>query len=198
VDQTAGIGSGSLLPRCAVSIFPSELGWIALVGIKGRARALSFGHISPVDVRQDVLRRLRLPGDVLDEDWAPELRVRLQSYADGEPVDFTDVPVHTDASSPFRHAVISAVRNIARGRTRTYGDVAAEAGSAGAARAVGQVMAANPLPLIIPCHRVVGAGGQLGGYSARTGLVMKRRLLAMERAPLSEAAECMRGEMACF
>jgi methylated-DNA-[protein]-cysteine S-methyltransferase len=179
---------------CAVSVFPTELGWIALVGCGGRARALSFGHTSPVDVRQDVLRRLRLSGDVVDEDWSPELRERLQSFAHGEPVDFADVPVHPGSSSQFRNAVISTVRGIAWGRTRTYGDVAAEAGSLGAARAVGQVMATNPLPLIIPCHRVIGAGGRLGGYSARTGLIMKRRLLAMERAAINDAAEAINAE----
>ena len=169
---------------------------MALVGLGGRARALSFGHASPVDVRRDVLRKLRLPGEVFDDDWSSELRMRLQSYAAGERVDFSDVAIYGDSASPFRGAVISAVRNIGWGRTRTYGDVAAEAGSAGAARAVGQVMAANPLPLIIPCHRVIGAGGRLGGYSARTGLTMKRRLLALERAVSSEASELVNGAKA--
>jgi methylated-DNA-[protein]-cysteine S-methyltransferase len=62
----------------------------------------------------------------------------------------------------------------------TYGDLAAAIGSPGAARAVGSVMARNCFPLIVPCHRVLGAGGSLGGYSAPDGLRMKRRLLAME------------------
>ena len=64
--------------------------------------------------------------------------------------------------------------------TRSYGEVAAAAGSPGAARAVGQVMAANRTPLIVPCHRVLAAGGKIGGFSAPQGLALKRRLLALE------------------
>ena len=76
--------------------------------------------------------------------------------------------------------VIAACRRIPWGETRSYGDLATECGSPGAARAVGSVMAKNRYPLIVPCHRVLAAGGDIGGYSAADGLVMKRRLLAAE------------------
>jgi methylated-DNA-[protein]-cysteine S-methyltransferase len=73
-----------------------------------------------------------------------------------------------------------------RGRVRTYGELAAAAGSAGAARAVGSVMAKNRHPIIVPCHRVVGSAGSLGGFSARDGINMKRRMLELEGAPITK------------
>jgi methylated-DNA-[protein]-cysteine S-methyltransferase len=104
----------------------------------------------------------------------------LQRFALGELVDFTDVPLSLDHLTPFGRRVITACRRIAWGQTRSYGELADECGSPGAARAVGSVMAKNRYPLIAPCHRVLGAGGGLGGYSAPDGLNMKRRLLEME------------------
>ena len=95
-------------------------------------------------------------------------------------MDFSDVPLALDHLTPFGRRVVAACRRIPWGQTRSYGELAAECGSPGAARAVGSVMAKNRYPLIVPCHRVLAAGGELGGYSAPDGLKMKRRLLAME------------------
>jgi methylated-DNA-[protein]-cysteine S-methyltransferase len=113
----------------------------------------------------------RLACDVLD---------RLVRFLDGEPATFDDVPLVLDHLSPFQRRVVAACRAIPYGATRTYGDLAAAAGSRGAARAVGQVMAGNRMPLVVPCHRVVAAGGKLGGFTAPQGLTLKRRLLALE------------------
>ena len=88
-------------------------------------------------------------------------------------------PVGLVRETPFQQAVLVATRAIPRGETRTYGEMAAAVGRPRAARAVGSALAANPLPLLIPCHRVVGAGRRLGFYSDG-GPDMKRRLLACE------------------
>jgi methylated-DNA-[protein]-cysteine S-methyltransferase len=119
-----------------------------------------------------------------DQQLAAEVLDRLVRYADGEPVDFRDVPVAVEHLSAFQRRVVRACRAIPAGERRTYGQLAAAAGSPGAARAVGQVMATNRVPLIVPCHRVVASGGRLGGFSAPQGLAMKRRLLSLEAAPL--------------
>lgn len=105
---------------------------------------------------------------------------RLKQYAQSGAEDFRDVPVALDPMTPFQAAVIAACRSIAPGQTRTYADLAEAAGAPRAARAVGNCMRTNTVPLIIPCHRVVAAGGKLGGYSAGQGLSIKRRLLALE------------------
>ncbi|MFO8011856.1 MAG: methylated-DNA--[protein]-cysteine S-methyltransferase [Phycisphaerae bacterium] len=102
----------------------------------------------------------------------------LAEYAAGRRRSFT-VPVRLDGLTAFRRALARALRQVPFGRTVTYGDLARRAGRPGAARAVGRAMAANPLPILVPCHRVVAANG-LGGYGG--GLALKRRLLALEGA----------------
>ncbi len=87
-------------------------------------------------------------------------------------------PVDLGSGTPFQRRVWEELRRIPAGRTRTYGEVALALGSRGAARAVGGACAANPVPLLVPCHRVVGRAGP-GGFSA--GLPWKERLLALER-----------------
>jgi methylated-DNA-[protein]-cysteine S-methyltransferase len=80
----------------------------------------------------------------------------------------------------FQRKVLDACRAIPPGETLSYAELAVIAGAPGAARAVGNVMRTNRIPLVIPCHRVVGSGGSLGGYSAPDGLAMKRKLLERE------------------
>ena len=105
---------------------------------------------------------------------------QLCDFAAGEPVSFNEIAVDSSHLTPFTQSVHNACRSIAWGETRTYGQLAQECGSPHAARAVGSVMAKNRYPLVVPCHRVVGAAGHLGGFSAPGGLVTKRKLLALE------------------
>jgi methylated-DNA-[protein]-cysteine S-methyltransferase len=111
-----------------------------------------------------------------------DLARRLQAYAEGSPDDFRDVPLQLHGVTPFQRRVYLACRRIPYGDTCSYAELARRAGSARAARAVGNIMASNRLPIILPCHRVVGSGGHLGGYSAPGGLKTKRRLLRLEGA----------------
>jgi O-6-methylguanine DNA methyltransferase len=109
-----------------------------------------------------------------------ELAGRLSCFARRFEDRFTDVPLEMDRLGPFTRRVVELCRAVPPGRTASYAELATQAGSPGAARAVGNAMATNRFPLIVPCHRVVGARGHLGGYSAPQGLAMKRRLLAAE------------------
>lgn len=106
---------------------------------------------------------------------------KLQRYFEGEPVVF-DEPLDPTIGTDFQRKVWALTRAIPRGQMRTYGQLAREAGSPGAARAVGQSMAHNPWPVIVPCHRVVGHDGRLTGFGG--GVDMKRRMLVMEGAIL--------------
>jgi len=106
------------------------------------------------------------------EDLLAAVQVRLQ---DGAPV-----PFDLDRFTPFQRAVLQAVASIPRGEVRTYGEIAIAVGRARAARAVGEVMRTNQIPVLIPCHRVVRAGGDIGNYSPDPSI--KRRLLAIEGA----------------
>jgi methylated-DNA-[protein]-cysteine S-methyltransferase len=111
--------------------------------------------------------------------WLRRLKEELISYFAGVPVTFS-CPVDTTGYPPFFARVLSRAAGIPYGERLTYRALADAAGSPRAARAAGQAMAANRTPVVIPCHRVVGAGGALGGYSG--GLEWKRTLLALEQA----------------
>jgi methylated-DNA-[protein]-cysteine S-methyltransferase len=106
---------------------------------------------------------------------------KLQAYFDGEAVDFYE-PLDKSIGTEFQRRVWALTQAIPRGQTRTYGQIARQAGSPGAARAVGQSMARNPWPIVVPCHRVVGSDGSLTGFGG--GVDMKHRMLAMEGARL--------------
>ncbi len=125
-----------------------------------------------------------------------DLAAALDAYLAGEPVelaDRADVARWLDAAgvTGFRRDVSLTLFDVPRAVTLSYGELAALAGRPGAARAVGSACARNPLPLVIPCHRVVHAGarrGDVGSYGAATGSEYKRRLLALEGAPLVRAS----------
>ena len=112
------------------------------------------------------------------------LRTRVLAWLGGADDAFPDVPLPD--GTDFQRRCWAACRRIPRGETRTYAWLAAEAGSPGAARAAGQAMRRNPLPIVVPCHRVTGSGGWLGGYAGEAGrddcaVARKRFLLSVER-----------------
>lgn len=108
----------------------------------------------------------------------------LETYATGGPVGFADLPLDLSGCSPFEQAVYRQALGIAYGKTTTYGDIARALGDIGHSRAVGQALGRNPLAIIVPCHRVLAAGGKSGGFSAFGGRVTKARLLQLEGASL--------------
>ena len=109
---------------------------------------------------------------------------QLAEYFSGERVDF-DLPLDA-GGTPFQRRVWQALTEIPYGRTSTYGEIARRLGRPRAARAVGGANNRNPLPVVVPCHRVIGAGGSLTGYAG--GLRIKRFLLDLEAGDSSRAA----------
>jgi methylated-DNA-[protein]-cysteine S-methyltransferase len=101
----------------------------------------------------------------------------LQKYFSGKRVSF-DLPLDTRSYTPFQQAVWHAAAEIPSGETRSYAWIAKKIRNPRAVRAVGRALGANPIPIIIPCHRVIGSAGTLGGYAG--GLAMKKGLLALE------------------
>lgn len=106
----------------------------------------------------------------------------LLSGERGEAADLSAAVLDMDGIAPFHRRVYEAARTVPPGVTVSYGALAERTGAPGAARAVGQALAKNPFALVVPCHRVLGATGKLGGFSAHGGLATKRRLLAIEGA----------------
>jgi methylated-DNA-[protein]-cysteine S-methyltransferase len=100
----------------------------------------------------------------------------------GEPRDLTAIPLDMDGVPSFHRRVYEIARSIAPGSTSTYGEIAARLGAPGSARAVGQALGRNPFAIVVPCHRVLAAGGKVGGFSAQGGIATKLRMLSIEDA----------------
>jgi methylated-DNA-[protein]-cysteine S-methyltransferase len=116
--------------------------------------------------------------------WVAEAMRAITAHLEGERGDLDAIPIDVERMPQFYRTVYQAARRIAAGQTVTYGELAARCGSPGAARAVGQALAKNPVPIVVPCHRILAAGGAAGGFSAPGGLVTKARLLALEGVSL--------------
>ncbi len=155
----------------------TALGWIALVGAGEGVRRLVFGYETP-DEAVAALGEEEL-ALVTTSKWKPKLVARLKAFARGGTEDFRDVDLQLPPRTPFQGAHLVHCRRVAYGQTATYASLARAAGYPRAARAVGNVMATNRVPLIVPCHRVLATGG-LGGYGSHHGLAMKKRLLDLE------------------
>ena len=126
--------------------------------------------------------RPRSAGAAEPPPWVAAVVADIKRYLAGEAVDFSAVAVDLDALDPFRQRLYETMRSLAWGETTTYGELARQLGSTDweGARDVGEAMGRNPVPVVIPCHRVLAAGGKLGGFSAHGGAKTKAKLLALE------------------
>jgi len=161
-----------------VIAFPSKLGWFAMSTDNRMLTSLTFGRRT----KNAAIAAIK-SGKV--EPFEPNqyelvLIERFQSFSAGHEDNLWDLTIDNGDLTTFAQQVVHHCRRIDFGETLSYGELAAKAGSPGAARAVGNIMAKNRFPLVVPCHRVVGSGKSLGGFSAPDGLTMKRRLLEME------------------
>lgn len=162
----------------SLATFCSPFGWVAILGSGDVVQALTFGHSS--DQAAAAAIPAELAKGAVQKAWCRPLVRRIEAYLEGQPQDFCDVRVDPGPLTAFRARVLDCLRHVAWGHTVTYAELAVRAGFPGAARAVGNCLAANRIPLILPCHRVLGHGGRLGGFSAPGGPATKRRLLLLE------------------
>ena len=132
------------------------------------------------------LRRVEGGSIELDKAFFKPIQEQIAAYFENVCVNFgPDIPVMLDGFSEFQKAVLTVCRDVFFGQIITYIELARKSGRPSAPRAVGNALANNPLPLIIPCHRVIRSDGSLGGFSGLGGLSLKRKLLAHEQNPLS-------------
>jgi O-6-methylguanine DNA methyltransferase len=157
---------GSPAGRLRIGSSDKGLCWVELPGAAGRGFS---GWL-----------RAHAPDAQVEEDERANRSARQQilEYLEGDRIGF-ELPLDLRAT-PFQHAVYDQLLAIPYGETRTYAEVAAAAGNPKAVRATGTANGANPVAIVVPCHRVIAAGGRLGGYGG--GLPLKRKLLAMESA----------------
>ena len=170
--------------KLACALFDTRLGEL---GVAWSADGISCVQL-PEKNRTATLKRLRgrFPDQELPENEPPaqvrRVVARLIDLIERGKADLSKIDLDWQSVPPFHRKVYEAARKIPAGATVTYGQLAAAAGSPAAARAVGQAMARNPFPLIVPCHRVVAGGGKPGGFSAFRGLELKEELLIREGA----------------
>jgi methylated-DNA-[protein]-cysteine S-methyltransferase len=157
--------------------------WGPIGGVTGPAglKKLTLPHY-PADQLAELLT-WEHPDAVRDEEPFREVIERTRRYFNAREVDFADVACQLPGEGTFRGKVLRACREIPHGRTSSYGELARRIGRPDAARAVAADLGRNPLPIIVPCHRVLYSDGRLGGFSAPGGLELKRRLLALEAPP---------------
>jgi methylated-DNA-[protein]-cysteine S-methyltransferase len=163
------------------TIFETKNGFAAVAWSENGVSSLRLPASTEARVEASVLRRFpqarRSPPSAL----VTRLISDINRYFNGEKVDFSVIPLDFGSQDPFFARVYSEVRKLGWGETTTYGAVAKVLGvPPQAARDVGQAMASNPMPLIVPCHRVLAAGGKLGGFSAPGGSNSKARMLELE------------------
>jgi methylated-DNA-[protein]-cysteine S-methyltransferase len=162
-------------------VFETALGWVAITTSEHGIVKTTLPEPRYEDLREAICRAVRTP--LLATDAILETaRSRLTRYCDGEEVGFDDLPIDSDGWPAYSERARLACRSIPRGETRTYAWLAEKAsGSRKTARAAARAMATNPLPLIIPCHRVIGSDGNLRGFGGSIGIPLKAKLLDMER-----------------
>lgn len=113
----------------------------------------------------------------------------MSDLMDGNAADLSFIALDTDHLPSFNRSVYDIARTIAPGETLTYGDIASRLGDKLLSRAVGKALGENPLPIVIPCHRVLAANGKTGGFSANGGVTTKFRVLSIERAKIARATD---------
>ena len=127
-------------------------------------------------------------GDLTEAPPSAEVRRAIEGMVelmDGKPNDLREVVLDLDGVPEFHRGVYDIARSIPPGKTMTYGDIAKKLGGVELSRDVGQALGRNPCPIVVPCHRVLAAGGKPGGFSANGGVVTKLKMLAIEGAPVN-------------
>jgi methylated-DNA-[protein]-cysteine S-methyltransferase len=159
------------------AVCETSLGWTGVIGSPNGLKKV----VLPLKSKEAVLGQISSYGcEAENHDTAcfSGLTDRIRRYFDGEPVDFAD-KLDLAGTPRFQQKVWLMVRSIPRGETRSYGWVANQLGLPKAARAVGQALGRNPVPIVIPCHRVIASDGKLGGFGG--GVEIKKFLLQLEQ-----------------
>lgn len=161
-------------------VFETALGFVGIAWSDAGLTRLCLFQSDPAAVERRLEKLGAAANDGAVPDWIEALVRDIRAYAGGEDVDFSGVPVDLSGVDDFQLAIYAAARKLAFGETTTYGELAKRAGHAGLPRETGQALGANPVPLVIPCHRITAAGGKIGGFSAPGGSATKEKMLRLE------------------
>ena len=161
-------------------IFETKWGYFGLAGTESALCRTCLPGPEREKIKEQLLKKL--PAAQFDEAFFKTLQKQIAAYFDGACVNFgPEIPVSLDGFRAFGASVLKKCRQLQFGQTISYGGLAKKSGRPAASRAVGSALAKNPLPLIIPCHRVLRTDGGLGGFSAPGGISLKKEMLELER-----------------
>ena len=163
-------------------MFETAIGWCGIAwGVRGIV-GVQLPEAGERETRTRMLRRYHGAREDVPPAVTQHVIDGMVALLRGEPVDFSSVALDLDGVPAFHRRVYEVVRTIATGATLTYGEIARQLDAPGTAQTVGHALGKNPVPIIVPCHRVLAAGGKSGGFSAPGGVATKLRMLAIERA----------------
>jgi len=161
------------------TIFKTKWGYFGLAGTESGLCRTQLPGSKSEKIKTLLLKNLSNAQP--DKTFCKELQEQISAYFEGDRVTFSkDIPLIFNGLSPFSKTVLKTCRKIEIGQTITYSELANKAGNPRASRAVGGVLAKNPLPLIIPCHRIIRSDGKIGGFSAPGGIILKKKMLDLE------------------
>jgi methylated-DNA-[protein]-cysteine S-methyltransferase len=164
------------------TLFDTPIGCCGIAWSSGRIAGVQLPEADAASTRRRLRRRFPAAEPLDPPPLVAGAIAGMRSLLQGEPASLAALPLALEGLPDLDRRVYALAQAIPRGAVRTYGEIAAQLGAPEAAREVGAALARNPFPLIVPCHRVVAAGGRLGGFSAAGGAIAKRRLLAIEQA----------------
>jgi methylated-DNA-[protein]-cysteine S-methyltransferase len=164
------------------ALFPTPIGACAIVWGEAGLLGVFLPGSDETSTRRGVLRRFGHAAEAAPDAEVNAAIASIGALLAGRADDLRSVRLDMRRIPDFQRRVYEHARGIGPGQTRTYGEVAAALGDVGLARAVGQALGANPFAIVVPCHRVLAAGGRAGGFSAPGGIDTKRRLLEIEGA----------------
>ena len=167
------------------ALFDTAIGRCGIAWGEGGIAGVQLPEAGERETRARMLDRFPAAGEAVPPPEVQHTIDRIVAMLRGEVSDLSGVVLDMDHVPAFHRHVYDVARTIPPGKTLSYGAIAARLGTSGAARAVGQALGRNPFPIVVPCHRVLAAGGKIGGFSAEGGIVTKRRLLAIEGAQLN-------------
>jgi len=166
----------------SLAIFEAAIGTCAIVWSAAGIVGVQLPETTEIATRARLQRRFPDAEETVPPPFVQRAIEAIVALLRGEARDLRDAPLDFEGVPEFNKRVYEIAREIPPGRTMTYGEIAKQLGDRLLARAVGQALGHNPVPLIVPCHRVVAASGKSGGFSAGGGVVTKLRLLTIEGA----------------
>src|SRR4029077_4552376 len=162
------------------ALFDTAIGRCGIAWNERGIAGVQLPEAGEAETRARMLHRFPAAGETAPPREVQQVVERIVALLRGGAGDLAEVALDMDQVPEFHRRVYEVARTIPPGKTLSYGDIAARLGAARAARAVGQPLARNPFPIVVPCHRVLAAGGKIGGFSAQGGVMTKRRMLAIE------------------